>query len=93
MRNFSLFISNRCVHSSDSPQIQRNLQSAIYCKIQITAKPYTEESCECASLQNKISSKPRPLQQRKIAQSKCFNVPVVLKIRPVSFHIIYKNAN
>ena len=68
-----------------------------YCGIQITTKPYTEQSFDSASLSKNILSKPRPPQQSKIAQSMCkrfsFMVRQFYSIRPVSFHIIQKNVN
>ena len=60
----------QCVNSSNSHQMKGNLHSA-YCGIQITTKPYTEQSFDSASLSKNIFSKPRPPQQSKIAQSMC----------------------
>ena len=87
---------SQCVNSSNSHQMKGNLHSA-YCGIQITTKPYTEQSFDSASLSKNILSKPRPPQQSKIAQSMCkrfsFMVRQFYSIRPVSFHIIQKNVN
>ena len=89
----SIHPPSQCVNSSHSHQMKGNLHSA-YCGIQITTKPYTEQSFDSASLSKNILSKPRPPQQSKIAQSLCkrfsFMVRKFYPIRPVSFHIFQK---
>ena len=92
----SIHPPSQCVNSSNSHQMKGNLHSA-YCGIQITTKPYTEQSFDSASLSKNILSKPRPPQQSKIAQSMCKRFSFMFRqfysIRPVSFHIIQKNVN